>query len=160
MTTLTREQAMDVEIVALPAMKVAGVLLRSKPMSAAIPQLWGTFDAHARTIPHVVRSQVCYGLCDNMDEQTGEFDYLAAVEVAGASDMPAGITVWEVPAATYAVFPTTLPEIGAAYDRIYGQWLPASGYQRAPGPDIEVYGENFNAEVAGSIFHLYVPVSK
>jgi AraC family transcriptional regulator len=80
------------------------------------------------------------------------------VEVESAEGMPEGIVVWEVPAATYAVFPTTLTEIGATYERMYGQWLPASGYQRAPGPDIELYDENFNPDTPGSVFYLYVPV--
>jgi len=153
-----KDQENDVKIVNKPAFKVAGLLHRGKPMSPEIPQLWGRFDATMGKIPHTVQPQAYYGLCDNMDEQTGEFDYLAAVEVASVEGMPEGIVVWEVPAATYAVFPTTLAEIGATYERMYGQWLPASGYQRAPGPDIELYDENFNSETPGSVFYLYLPV--
>lgn len=158
MTTRTDSKVTDVQIVSKPAFKVAGLRLRCKPMSQEIPQLWGKFDAYMGEIPHVVQQGVFYGLCDNMDEQSGEFDYLAAIEVARAEEMPAGVTVWEVPAATYAVFPTTLNDIGATYERIYGQLLPASGFQRAPGPDIEYYDEHFDASTPGSIFYLYVPV--
>ena len=38
--------------------------------------------------------------------------------------------------------------------------LPASGYQRAAGPEFELYGEAFNPEDSTSEFHAYVPVSK
>ncbi|MDP3176703.1 MAG: GyrI-like domain-containing protein, partial [Spirochaetaceae bacterium] len=47
-----------------------------------------------------------------------------------------------VPAATWAIFPCKgpIPEsIQSTWPRIMGEWFPESGYERADGPDLEIY---------------------
>lgn len=57
-----------------------------------------------------------------------------------------GYTVFEVPATTWAVFPAELDQwdTGAAIEeanrRFYREWLPTSDYEKADGPEFEMYG--------------------
>lgn len=66
--------------------------------------------------------------------------------IAVATDAPAldGMEEYIVPATTYAVFESVgaLPDaLQKVQQRIITEWLPASGYEYAPAPDIEVYPE-------------------
>ncbi|MDF2924588.1 MAG: hypothetical protein K0R57_3502 [Paenibacillaceae bacterium] len=71
-----------------------------------------------------------------------DFDYYIAV----ATDLPApeGMEEYEIPACTWAVFECTgaLPHaLQELQKRIVTEWLPASGYEYADAPDIEVYSD-------------------
>ena len=72
---------------------------------------------------------------------------------------PEGMVAWHIPAQTYAVFETTLPQIGAAYEYIYGPWMAEAAYVRTEGPELEVYGSEFNPQDPASKMHIYVPVT-
>ncbi|MBW7882052.1 MAG: AraC family transcriptional regulator [Caldilineaceae bacterium] len=150
----------EAKIVTKPAFKVAGLLYHGRPEGNAIPTLWERFAARMGELHDAVHPEVCYGAGDNMDEQTGEFDYLAACEVKQTAELPEGMVGWEIPAATYAVFTTTLPAIGKTFEEIYNQWLPSSGYRRASGPEFEYYDARFDPNDPNSIFELYIPVEK
>lgn len=71
-----------------------------------------------------------------------DFDYYIAV--SSNKETPEGMTEYIVPECTWAIFEC----IGAMPDaiqnlqkRIVAEWLPASGYEYANAPDIEVYFE-------------------
>jgi len=146
------------KIVGKPAFTVAGIKYRGKNEQNEIPRLWESFVARMQEIRNAVNPAVCYGVCDNMDGETGEFDYLAAVEVTDDADLPDGMVAWAIPAQTYAVFTCTLPTIAKAYEHIYQTWLPASKYKRACGPEFELYDADFDHQQPESKLHLYVPV--
>lgn len=62
--------------------------------------------------------------------------------VATDKPVPEGMEEYTVPATTYAVFECVGPMPEAMQNvqrRIMSEWLPASGYEYAPAPDIEVY---------------------
>ena len=142
------------------AFTLAGMRLRCKPGTKDIPQLWGQFNPAVATMPGVTDPMVCYGVCHNFDKETQEFDYVAACEIAEDASLADNMVRVEVPAQSYAVFSSTLPEIGATFDKIYGEWLPNSGYQRAEGPEFELYDEHFDPNDPNSSFRIYVPVTK
>ena len=148
------------KILTKPAFTVIGMKYRGKNEHEEIPQLWGKFMDRASEIVGKVDPQVCYGVEDNYDETSGEFDYVAALEVSSEADVPAGMVKWEVPDRTYAVFTCTLPTIREAYNSAYKSWLPESGYQRTPGPEFELYDQDFDPHVLSSPMYLYVPVNK
>lgn len=57
-------------------------------------------------------------------------------------EAPAGLALVPVPARTWAIFETTgaFPEaIHDLEDRIFRDWFPSTGYEFAPGPELEVY---------------------
>ena len=111
-------------------------------------------------IKHMSGPDTAYGLTNNMDMATGEFDYMAGVQVSSTDDIPDGMVSFSVPAQTYAVFPCTLPTLRAVFAQIYGVWLPASGYVRTSGPELELYGERFDPRDPSSVFEVYIPVFK
>ena len=124
------------------AFSLVGMMFSGKPEGDDIPQLWRAFWARMGEVAGVVNAEACYGVTHSYDMSTGVMEYLAAMEVAADAPLPEGMLKVEVPEQTYAVFPCTLPAIQATYNKIYGEWLPASGYSRAPGPELELYGEH------------------
>ncbi len=151
---------MEPRIVSLPAFTVVGVKYRGKNENNEIPQLWDDFGPRMGEIQHMVDKHACYGVCANADEQTHEFDYFAGFEVDSTDDIPEGMVSFDVPASTYAVFSTTLPGIGETFDHAYHSWLPKSGYQTTGGPDLELYGEEFDPGDPGSTFEIFIPITK
>lgn len=95
----------------------------------------------------------------NFDEEKGEFDYLAGMEVASADAAPEGADIWEIEAQTYAVFPTRLSDLMDTMKAIYETWMPSSGYRRAPSPEFEFYGEQFDPDDRQSIMYIYIPIA-
>ncbi|CVK20696.1 AraC family transcriptional regulator [Sporomusa sphaeroides] len=87
-------------------------------------------------------------------EEKGELDHY--IGVATTKDCPADLMPLEVPAATWAVFtavgpfPETLQDV---WGRIYSEWLPASHYELAEGPEIlwnehkDITAPNFKSEI-------------
>lgn len=142
-----------------PAFGVVGSKYRGRNDNDEIPALWSSFfpDQAAR-ISDKVDPFVCYGVEDNLDEASGEFDYLAAYEVWDEAQVPEGMERWTIPARTYAVFHTPLPRVRETYRHIYQEWLPQSGYRRAPGPEFELYGRDFDPLLGKLDMALYVPV--
>jgi predicted transcriptional regulator YdeE len=72
--------------------------------------------------------------------------------------LPEGMGRWDVPAAKYAVFACTLPTMGEVMGFAQGTWLPASGYQRAPAYEFELYDEAFDNQDPNSKFEYYIPI--
>jgi AraC family transcriptional regulator len=148
---------MEPQIVKKPAMTLVGLQLHGKLGEMDLKPLWNGFGPRMSEIKDG-DPNICYGAMDNYSEATGEFDYLAACEAKSAGAVPAGMVSWIIPAQTYAVFPGTLPEISAVWQFAYQQWLPASEYQRAAGPEFELYDEKFNPQDPASVLYICVPV--
>jgi len=148
------------KITSKPAFTVIGMKYRGKNEHDEIPQLWGKFMSRDGEIKDKLNPHICYGVEDNFDDTSGEFDYVAAFEVGAEAGVPEGMVKWDVPAQTYAVFTCTLPTIREAYDYAYKSWLPESGYQRTAGPEFELYDPDFDPQVLSSPMYLYVPVKK
>jgi AraC family transcriptional regulator len=151
---------MEPKFVKLPAFSVVGMKLRARAQDNRIPQLWGQFVPRIGEIQRLAGTRASYGVSDNMDESTGEFDYIAACAVDRVDALPEGMVSVDFPEQTYAVFTATLPKIGEAFQEIYQTWLPGSGYQRAPGPEFELYDVKWDSDDPNSEFYLYIPVVK
>ena len=150
---------MQPQIVNKPAFTIVGLRLETQPMSAEIPQLWQTFGPRMDEVPNVVEPHVSYGLME-MDEAQNRLIYMAGLAASDATNVPAGMTSWQVPATTYAVFETTLPAIGDTFVYIFDTWLPTAGYRQVAGPHFERYGERFDPGDPASTLEIYVPVEK
>ncbi|MCB8921496.1 MAG: AraC family transcriptional regulator [Ardenticatenaceae bacterium] len=151
---------MEPKFVSKPAFVMVGMKYHGQNKNNEIPQMWGEFMKHTEEFERVINPTVCYGACDHVNETTGVFDYLAAFEVNSEAAAPKGMDRWDIPANEYAVFTCTLPTIHAAFDYIYGTWLPQSGYKRAPGAEFELYDESFEVNDPDSPLYLYIPVKK
>lgn len=98
------------------------------------------------------------GICVVPDAEDTALDYYIAT--AYDKKAPAGMTEVIVPDCTYAVFeckgkiPFSVQDMTR---RLYGEWLPNSGYEWANAPDIERY---FDGDPSGDdyICELWLPV--
>jgi len=149
---------MEPKIVSRPAFTVVGLKYRGKNENNEIPQMWSEFMPRVHEIKHMVEPHVAYGVCGNMDEDSGEFDYVAGFEVDSAADVPKGMVSWDIPAQTYAVFTCTLPTLGQTFQYAYKTWLPQSGYRCADSPEFELYDERFDPQDESSPMTVYIPV--
>ena len=103
-----------------------------------VPRFWGEVGPRLGeliplmdpTTPGVLGVSACH-----LEES---FYYIA---VASSAPAPEGLEEWTVPAATWAVFsgtgqqPTAIQEL---QKRVVTEWLPDSGYEWAPAPDVEI----------------------
>jgi len=147
------------KIVQREAFTVVGMEYQGKNENNEIKDLWGVFSPRMGEIKQPIWQWGSYGICLDTPDVEG-LRYLAGVEVEQAQDVPDGMTVWTVPEQTYAVFPCTLPTLHDAYRYAFEEWLPQSGYQRAEGPDFELYSEEFDPEDPASTMYIYVPIQK
>jgi AraC family transcriptional regulator len=145
------------------AFVVAGISERiSKDNMKAIPALWPKLMKHVPFDGQ--KGPVCYGLVYGSNMAEGSFNYMAAAEIEPGKRPPAELTLMQVPAQTYAVFRITLgagdihPQMQAAMRFIFSDVLPNSGRKPTGGIDLEVYGERFNPDKAGSVLDFYMPV--
>ena len=79
------------KITSKPAFTVIGMKYRGKNEQEEIPQLWGKFMERESEINDRVNPRVCFGVEDNFDKTSGEFDYVAAFEVSSDADVPEGM---------------------------------------------------------------------
>lgn len=149
---------MEPRIVERAAFTVVGMMVRGKAESNEIPQMWEALNPRVREIQDRTGDDVAYGISTNMDEQTGEFDYIGGFEVGRVHEIPEGMIRFEVPGGNYAVFRTTLPRIGDTFMHAYRTWAPQSGYELTGGPDFELYGEEFDPRNPDSEFDVYIPI--
>jgi AraC family transcriptional regulator len=151
---------MEPKIESWPAFRVVGMKYHGKNEQNEIPSLWGEFVLRLAELQNRVDEHATYGVYGNY-EHTGEFDYLAGLNVRTDADIPEGMVSWDVPAQTYAVFSCTLPAIGKTHECIHGTWLPASGYRHADGPEFELYRDaEFDPADPDSLMHICIPIEK
>lgn len=146
------------DIVEKPAFSVVGLQYRGTNENDEIAQMWNDLVPRIREIEFAAPSMVSYGIITEFDNSTNEMEYVAGVEAEDVSDVPEGMVHVEVPAQTYAVFSTTLPALHDTITQIYDEWLPDSDYERADGPEFELYDENFDPNDEDSELYLYVPI--
>ena len=94
---------MEIKTVEKKAFTVVGLKYRGKNEQNEIPQLWQALGPRSGEIQHRADHTTAYGICANMDEASGEFDYVAGFVVRSAEDVPQDMVAFEVPAARYAV---------------------------------------------------------
>ena len=147
---------MEVNIVTKSAFTVLGIVERGKNGPEFIPPLWERFMKRHDDVKDMTESSIGYGVMDNFDESTGEFDYLAGYEVKPGTESPKGMTVWSVPKQTYAVIACTVPTIMEAY-KFFREWLSRETYQRAKGPEFELYPEDYQ-NIETDTVYMYFPI--
>ncbi len=131
----------------LDDMTVVGLIIKTTMKDNKIPQLWDEFSKYMDKIPHAVEKNVALGICFWVDmdgfTEKDEFQYMAAIPVTSTDQVPAGLTVRKIPAATYAVFTHqgSLDKLQDTYGKIFTQGL--KGYEMANVDEIEWYGQKF-----------------
>lgn len=142
------------------AFLVAGLSERISCDNGAIPGLWQRFHQAVEDIPARV-GDVAYGVCCNGDD-SGNFDYIAGVEVSDYTDLPRRFGRVRIAEQRYAVFTHRdhVSSIRRTVNTIWNHWLPASGLKAADAPNFERYGQNFDPATGEGGFEIWVPVKE
>lgn len=143
---------MNYKIETKDAFRIVGVkkhfIMDVEENFAKVPLFWQE-AIQAGTIPKLcdMLNQPPLGIMGVSTCMNGkDFDYYIAV--ASDKPLPDGMTEYEIPACTWAIFecvgpmPTAIQQLQT---RIVSEWLPVSGYEYADAPDIEVYPEGDQA---------------
>ena len=129
---------MQVEIVEIAPMRLH-TILHSGPVSE-IPRTWERLDAwlSARGLREHV--ELAAGLCEQAPNEAGEIVYRAGVMLRDAVAASDGVEIVEAPGGRYACHRHVGPysEIAAAFQRLYREWLPASGYEPDDRPALDI----------------------
>ena len=125
---------------------------------AGIPNQWQRFHQKVDHIPDRV-GKVAYGVCCNGDD-SGNFDYIAGVEVADFSDLPREFARVRIPEQKYAVFTHSehISTIRRTVNTIWNHWLPVSGFKAADAPNFERYDEQFDPATGNGGLEIWIPV--
>jgi AraC family transcriptional regulator len=168
--------AMEFRIEKRDEFAVTGLTIRSSTENGAnlreIPAFWdechrkGHVKAFENTMPKDAKMGIM-GVCVNdFDAKTNLFTYLVGIEPpadpAARKALPKGCAELTVPAGTWAVFGSRGPMPGAiqeVWKRIYSEWFPASGYEHADSPDLEVYSMG-DIRAADYYCEVWLPVRK
>lgn len=127
-----------------------------------VPQFWEKVD-RTDAIPKLFtlmsgEPKALLGVCVNTGEAAEYY-----IAVASDQPLPAGypdFSACTIPAGTWAVFPGrgVMPDaIQQLEKRVITEWLPASGYEYANAPDLEVY---LTGDPQDTEFEVWFPVVK
>jgi AraC family transcriptional regulator len=146
------EETMKVTVKTLPDHHLA-YMRNVGPYGAGggIPQLWQRLQRWAAARDLWTRDRVCLGISHDNPAVTdpGKCRYDAGIVIPPDFKTDAQVNVTDMPAGKYAtmLFEGRAPEITAAWDNLFGRWLPGSGYQPAGQPCFELYrGEAVDEE--------------
>lgn len=159
--TVKGEERMNYKIVSKEEFKVAGVSKHIKTKNGEnfkiIPKFWdetceqGIFKVLEKNASNLGVLGICY----NFDKELGEFDYIIAIE----GQTIVGLENYEVvtiPKNSFAIFESIGPMPNAIQEvikRVFAEWFPATKYEHAGGPELEVYlpgdtsSEDYKCEV-------------
>src|SRR5579862_4844623 len=118
-------QEKPVKVEEQKAFSVIGLAVRTNNKAEAtgqgeIPKLWQRFmqQGTADKIPNRADQDLLAVYADYESDQTGEYTYLIGSRVTSTTDVPAGLTLKEIPAGSYAILesekgpaPVVLPKI-------------------------------------------------
>jgi AraC family transcriptional regulator len=145
--SLRGEKDMDYRIVQKDAFRVVGKSIKVSTKNGdnlrQIPEFWAkcNADGTSEKICSIDNRQNMLGICMDFEYEKEEFSYIIAIEDVNNS-RDTGFETREIPAATWAVFTSVGPmphAIQSVCARIFEEWLPASGFEHADAPELEVY---------------------
>lgn len=102
------------------------------------------------------------GICMDFDKQQENLTYLICAEKQ-MENVPSDWEEKEIPAASWAVFPVhgampdAMPKI---WERIFSEWFPATGYEHAGGPEMEVYLSDADPSSEDYYSEIWIPIKR
>lgn len=125
-----------------------------------IPELWKKLFPHMGTIPGQVGRET-YGVCCHPDGKGG-FEYIAGVAISKLDDLPECYRWIELKEHEYAVFEYrgSLDNLAQAFQAIWKDWLPQSGYEAVDAPEFERYSAEFDPQTGAGLLEIWLPVKK
>jgi AraC family transcriptional regulator len=165
--SLKGDKDMDYKLVERKDYEVIGKIIKVSCKDGEnfrrVPEFWGECykDGTVDKLCPAAEGKGLLGICMDMEYEKEQMSYMIAVENNGRIT-DSSLTTRKIPAATWAVFTSVGPMPGAiqkVWERIFQEWLPATGYEHADAPELEVYplgnttSEDYRCEV-------WIPVVK
>ncbi|MBO9604573.1 MAG: effector binding domain-containing protein [Paenibacillaceae bacterium] len=156
----------DIRVEMKPPLRITGQAIRTSNAQQAkdpvVPRLMFDFMAtRVHDIADRVNPHTFYGILDLSGESYDSdwFTWIAAVEVAGANEPPAGLLSREYPAMLYAVVTCGAMVPVSVYTYMYREWMPNSGYDSAARYAIQYHGPLFRGVLdADSKVEVWFPI--
>lgn len=129
-------------------------------------ELWSSFMPQRKTIKNTINPEQMYSLqiyskdFFNPFNPNKQFIKWAAVEAADDAVAPEGMGTFIIPTGQYAVF----HYIGShnngfdVFSYIFGEWLPASGYELDERPHFEILGPKYKNGDPDSEEEIWIPI--
>lgn len=141
------EEKMNYRIVKKDEFKVVGIKKRVTNKNGenlkVIPKFWNQLcENGSYSILDKNKGKLgVMGICYNFDMECNEFDYIIAIEGENIDGL-GEFEVLNIKSHTFAIFESIGPmpkAIQDTWDRIFAEWFPATKYEHADGPELEVY---------------------
>jgi AraC family transcriptional regulator len=145
--SLKGDKDMDYRIVEKEAFTVIGKSIQTTCQDGEntrqIPKFWEEchLDGTFAKLDFLATSESLFGICLDMQPGQGDFNYMIASQTDQTSP-DVGLSLRTIPASTWAIFTSVGPMPGAIqslFGRIFQEWFPATGYEHAGAPELEVY---------------------
>ncbi|WP_019637468.1 GyrI-like domain-containing protein [Paenibacillus fonticola] len=101
------------------------------------------------------------GACMNMQPESGDFTYMIAMPT-DRSTAAEGFDLTAIPSSTWAIFNAVGPvpyAIQHVFERIFQEWFPATGYEVANAPELEVYSPG-DISAEDYLCEIWIPIIK
>lgn len=104
-----------------------------------------------------------YGVCYNLDgnhKSGGSMDYMAAVQVVNAGQVPGYLDTLIIPKRKVAVFRHQggIETLSQTWAKVFDSWLPEARLKVVNGPQFEAYSEDFDADAGTGSIEIHIPV--
>jgi AraC family transcriptional regulator len=145
--SLKGDKDMDYRIIQKGAFQVIGEVIKVSTKDEGhhmkISELWDRWssDGTYEKISAIDNKQNMLGISMDFDDEKEQFSYMIAIENVNHA-AAASFNTREIPAASWAIFTSVGPMPDAIVNvlkRIYQEWFPATGYEQANAPVLEVY---------------------
>lgn len=155
------------EIVDRPAMRVVGLRTEiygpdsdKNNIAERLPPLWAAFVERLGEVGNAVRG-CCYGVIEPVSESSEHLAYVAGIEVEGPGALPDEMVAIEVPSARWATFEHhgRTSALDHTVNYIYSTWLLGGQHRHTQGPDLEIYGQQYEDDSDESLLHYAIPIS-
>ena len=135
---------------------VAGVAHRGTAVDR--DALWAEFERMTDDLGGKTIGRNRYGVYFDIDEDDGEFTYVAGVPVDSVDDLPPEMTNVEIPEATYAVFSTDVDAVDEVTVDIHNQEFGNVDHDHEVGVLVEQYETDVNPAHRDTALEFYVPL--
>lgn len=124
-----------------------------------LPSLWGEFMSRIGDVQNSISGK-CYGVVQQIKEDTDRLEYFAAIEVSTVVAIPEGMQRIDIPLTRCAVFTHQgdASQIDNTVNYIYSSWLLNAGERHTGRPDLEIYGHEYNPNSKDSVMYYAVPI--
>lgn len=142
---------------------IVGVGYKGKNKKREVPKLFNKFIENISEIKGDIVHSGLYGF-ETWDEEefytTGEFGYLAAIEVLNVDEIPEGMVMKKIEANKYAVFnlPNTIEDIQTITNKIYMRLFEEEKFTLIEDYAFEFYSRDFKPNGEGKNAYYFIPI--